>query len=239
VAAVNDWANGLGFAGRLKFSEVDPLRGDAGESLLGVKLNDGVLEGFGGEAGFAMELEGAGEVASEVEVGASGLKLGAACGCFALSSGFAKVNGLLAFADCVSGAFGAAVNKLLALVGSVSGAFGAANEKEGSAGLLLVVAGGEVMAGNSLTGGELLGEESPPSSTNGPAGLKGWLNKELGALCFGWPKGEAVGFGFVWSAALFVVCVKLKPPNPELGLSFLGAKRESPDTLGAEGSLFG
>ena len=95
------------------------------------------------------------------------------------------------------------------------------------------------MAGKALTGGESLGEVSPPSSTNGPAGLGGWLNKELGALCFGWPNGEAVALGFVCSAALFVVCVKLKPPNPELGLSFLGAKRDSPDTLGAEGSLFG
>jgi len=181
----------------LKFSEVDPLRGDAGESLLGVKLNDGVLEVLGGDAGLAMELEGAGEVASEVEVGASGLKLGAACGCFALSSGFVKENGLLVFAGSVLGAFGGAVNRLPDLAGSVSGAFGAANEKEGSAGLLIAIAGGEVMAGNSLTGGELPGEESPPSSTNGPAGLKGWLNKELGALGFGWPKGEAVGFGFV------------------------------------------
>lgn len=167
--------------------------------MLGVKLNDGVLECFGGDAGFALELAGVGEVASEVVVGASDLKLGAACGCFALSSGFAKENGLLALAGSVSGAFCAVVNRLLALAGSVSCAFGASYEKAGNAGLLLggaAGAGGEVMAGNSPTGGELLGE-SPPSSTNGPADLKGWLNKELGALCFGWPKGEAVGFDFV------------------------------------------
>jgi hypothetical protein len=187
----------------LKFSEVDPLRGDTVASLLGVKLNDGVLEVFGGDAGFALELalEAAGEVAGEVEVasevvvGVSGLRLGAACACFVLSSGFANVNGLLALASSVSGTFGAAVNRLLALAGSVSGAFGAANEKVGNAGLSLE--GGEVMAGKALTGRELLGEESPPSSTNGPVGFAGWLNKELGALCFDWPKGEAVGFGFV------------------------------------------
>jgi len=219
-----------------------------------VKLNDGVLEVFGGDAGFALELVG--EVASEVVVGASGLKLGAAC--FVLSSVFANVNGLLALATSLSGAFGAAnvgvlalatsvsgafgaanADGLLALAGSVSAAFGAANEKEGNAGLLFGGAGGEVMAGKALTGGESLGEESPPSSTNGPAGLGGWLNKELGALCFGWPKGEAAGFGFVCSAGLFVVGVKLKPPNPELGSSFLIAKGDSPDALGAGASLFG
>ena len=50
----------------MKFSEVEPLRADAVESLLGVKLNDGVLEDFGGDAGFALELELVGEVASEV-----------------------------------------------------------------------------------------------------------------------------------------------------------------------------
>lgn len=192
VAAVNDCANGLGFAGRLKFSEVDPLRADAVDSLLGVKLNDGVLEVLGGDAAFALELE-VGEVASEVVVGASGLKLGgAACDCFVLSSGLANVNGLLDLAGSLSGAFGAAnvggllalivvsgafgaanVNGLLAVAGSVSVAFGAANEKEGSAGLLFGGAGGEVMAGKALTGGELLGEESPASSTNGPAGLGG------------------------------------------------------------------
>ena len=77
----------------MKFSEVDPLRADTVESLLGVKLNDGVLDVFGGDAGFALELAlgAAGEVAGEVEVasevvvGTSGLKLGAACGCFATS----------------------------------------------------------------------------------------------------------------------------------------------------------
>lgn len=189
----------------MKFSEVEPLRADGVESLLGVKLNDGVLEDFGGDAGFALELELVGEVASEVVDGASGLKLGAACDCFALSSGFANVNallvlagslsgafgaanvsGLLALATSVSGAFGAAnANGLLALAGSVSAAFGAANEKEGNAALLFAGAGGEVIVGKALTGGELLGEESPASSTNGPAGLGGWLNKELGALCFG------------------------------------------------------
>jgi hypothetical protein len=54
----------------LKFSDVDPLRGDAVASLPGVKLNDGVLEVFGGDAGFALELalEAAGEVAGEVKV---------------------------------------------------------------------------------------------------------------------------------------------------------------------------
>jgi hypothetical protein len=239
----------------LKFSDVDPLRADTVESLLGVKLNDGVLEVFGGDAGFALELVG--EAASEVVVGASGLKLGAAC--FVLSSGFANVNGLLALAGSLSGAFGAAdvdgmlalrisvsgafgaanENGLLALVGPVSVVFGAANEKEGNAGLLLAGAGGEVMAGKALAGEESPGEESPPSSTNGPAGLAGWLNKELGALCFGWPKGEAAGFGFVCSAALFVVGAKLKPPNAELGLSFLTAKGDSPGALGAGVSLFG
>ena len=171
----------------MKFSEVDPLRGDAVASLLGVKLNDGVLECLGGDAGFALEFEGEGEVASEVVVGGSGLKLGVAGG-FATSSGFANANGLLALAGSASGAFGAAnENGLLALAGSVSGAFDGANEKVGSAGLLLggaVGAGDEVMAGNSLTAGESFGE-SPPSSTNGPAGFGGWLNKELGALCFG------------------------------------------------------
>ena len=116
VAAVNDCANGLGFAGRLKFSEVDPLRADAVESLLGVKLNDGVLEVFGGDAAFALELE-VGEVASEVVVGASGLKLGGVCDCFVLSSGLANVNGLLDLAGSLSGAFGAAtVGGLLALI---------------------------------------------------------------------------------------------------------------------------
>lgn len=189
----------------MKFSEVEPLRGDAAASLLGVKLNDGVLEVFGGDAGFALELalEAAGKVAGEVEVVsevvvvASGLKLGAACACFVLSSGLANVNGLPALAGSVSGTFGAAVNRLLALAGAASGASGAANDKVGNAGLMLGGAGGEVMAGKVLTGGRLLGDSSPPSSTNGPAGFAGWLNKELGALCFGWPKGEAVGFGFV------------------------------------------
>ena len=185
----------------MKFSEVDPLRADTVESLLGVKLNDGVLEVFGGDAGLALELVE--EVASEVVVGASGLKLGAAC--LMLSSGFANVNGLLAFASSISGAFGAAnvdgllalatsvsgafgaanANGLLALAGSASVAFGAANEKEGNAGLLFGSAGGEVMAGKALTEGELLGEESTPSSTNGPVGFAGWLNKDVGALCFG------------------------------------------------------
>ena len=112
----------------MKFSDVDPLRADGVESLLGVKLNDGVLEVFdgGGDAGFAFEL--AGEVASEVVAGASGVKLGAAC--FVLSSGFANVNGLLALAGSLSGAFGAAnVDGMLALAISVSAAaFGAANE---------------------------------------------------------------------------------------------------------------
>lgn len=160
----------------MKFSEVEPLRVDAVASLLGVKLNDGVLECFGGDAGFALEFEAEGEVASEVVVGGSGLRLGAACDCFALSSAFANANGLLALAGSASGAFDAAnVNGLLALAGPVSCAFDGANENVGSAGLLLggaVVAGGEVMAGNSLTGGESLGE-SPPSSTNGPAGFGG------------------------------------------------------------------
>jgi hypothetical protein len=164
----------------LKFSEVDPLRGDTVASLLGVKLNDGVLEGFGRDAGFALELalEAAGEVAGEVEVvsevvvGASGLKLGAACG-FVLCSGFANVNGLIGLADSVSGTFGAAANRLLALAGAASGAFGAANEKVGNAGLSFEGAVFEVMVGKVLTGGELLGEKSPPSSTNGPVGFAG------------------------------------------------------------------
>jgi hypothetical protein len=85
MPAVYDWANGLGFAGLLRFSEPDPLRADAVvESLLGVKLNDGVLAGFGG--GRSGALDGA----SEVVVDVWGKKLGVASGCFVPSSGFAN-----------------------------------------------------------------------------------------------------------------------------------------------------
>jgi hypothetical protein len=110
MPAVYDWANGLGFAGLLRFSDTDPLRADAVvESLLGVKLNDGVLAGFGG--GGSGALEDASEV---VVVGAWGKKLGVAFCCFVPSSGFA--NG----ANEVLGALAASV-------------FGAAKENAGSA----------------------------------------------------------------------------------------------------------
>ena len=51
-----------------------------------VKLNDGVLLVFGGDAAFAVE--GASEVDVVVAAGTSVAKLGAACDCFAPSSGF-------------------------------------------------------------------------------------------------------------------------------------------------------
>jgi hypothetical protein len=218
VAAVYDWANGLGFAGRLKFSEVDPLLADTVELVLGEKLFDGVLAGLGGGVGFALE------VASEVIAGASGVKLGAAWGCFALSSGFANENGLVS------------------LAGWVSGAFDAAKEKVGNFGLSLGGPVGEGMAGKSSIWGELVGEESLTSSINGiggPAGFGGWLNRESGALCFGWLNGEAVVVGLACSVTLFVVAVKLNPPNPGPELSFFAAKRDSPGALGARVSLFG
>lgn len=134
----------------MKFSEVDPLRADAVESALGVKLNDGVLFGLGGGEGFALD------VASEVVVGASGVKLGAAtCGCFVPSSGFANAN------------------EVLDLVGSVAGTVGAPKEKVGNAAFSLGAAVGTATAGKSSTRGELLGEESLPSSTNGIGGPTG------------------------------------------------------------------
>jgi hypothetical protein len=98
----------------LRFSEPDPLRAGVVESLLGAKLNDGVLAGFGG--GRSVALDGA----SEVVVGACGKKLSAAFDCFVPSSGFA--NG----ANEVLGAF----------TTSGSCVFGAPNENVGSADVL-------------------------------------------------------------------------------------------------------
>jgi hypothetical protein len=111
MPAVYDWANGLGLAGLLRFSEPDPLRADVVvvESLLGVKLNDGVLAGFGGGGSGALE-----DASEDVVVGAWGKKLGVAFCCFVPSSGFA--NG----ANEVLGALAASV-------------FGAAKENAGSA----------------------------------------------------------------------------------------------------------
>ena len=65
------------------------------------------------------------------------------------------------------------------------------------------------------------------------------MKRELGALCFGWPKGEAVVAGFACSVPLVVVGVKLKPPNAGAGLSFFVAKRDSVGALGAGVSPFG
>jgi hypothetical protein len=234
MPAVYDCANGLGFAGLLRFSEPDPLRADAVESLLGAKLNDGVFAGLGGGESDALN------VASEVVVGAWGKKLGAVFDCFVPSSGFANANG---------------ANEVLgALTTSGSGVFGAAKENAGSAGVLFGGAGGEVNVGKSDFWGELLGGESPPSSSNGTLGpvdfgvwLKrelgalwvGWLKSELGALWVGWLKGEAAVFGAVLLPAPLVVGVRLKPLKPESKLSFFVAKIESPDAVGAEASLFG
>lgn len=100
VAAVNDCANGLGFAGRLKFSEVEPLRAVGAELFPPpVKLNDGVLVAFGGGAAFAFDV--ASEVVVAAAVGASVAKLGAAFGCVAPSSGF--VNGANGVLDALGG----------------------------------------------------------------------------------------------------------------------------------------
>jgi hypothetical protein len=129
MPAVYDCANGLGFAGLLRFSEPDPLRADAVESLLGAKLNDGVFAGLGGGESDALN------VASEVVVGAWGKKLGAVFDCFVPSSGFANANG---------------ANEVLgALTTSGSGVFGAAKENAGSADVLFGGAGGEVNVGKS------------------------------------------------------------------------------------------
>ena len=72
----------------------------------------------------------------------------------------------------------------------------------------------------------------------GPAGFEGWLKRVFGAIAFGWPKGEAVALRGAWLPAPLVVGLKLKPPNPGLGLSFFVAKIDSPDVLGTGASLF-
>jgi hypothetical protein len=77
-----------------------------------------------------------------------------------------------------------------------------------------------------------------PSSINGDGVQARFAS--CASTCLGCPTGEVVAAGAALLLTPLVVGVKLKPVNPELGLSFFVAKIDSPEVLlGAGASLFG
>lgn len=191
LPAVNDCASGLGCAGRLKLSEPEPLRAEAADSLLGVKLKDGVLPGLAGGAWSVFE------GGTEVVFGVSRAKLGGALDCVAPSAGFPNepndapdvcfaseslpacdVNdneGGAGFSSEAAGAADDAKENLGAGLSSdeaAGAAVGAgAKEKLGDAGLSLDAVKGEVVAGdaNENFGGSGLSFEGAVAGANIPS----------------------------------------------------------------------